>query len=122
MIAKITSYNEASDFIGDADHRKIGNNTSVERRAYNEIAIRLHGTDIVTFRGTYGPFPDQYVILNANGWCSATTVRRMHAFTPNTIRVNKRSNNDGDPCILVTAENEAGPMLWDGISPLLVRV
>lgn len=62
--------------------RKIGNNTYLERRNSSHpkytgipaIAIRLHGTDIVTF------YASGDVELNSGGWKTPTTKQRINEF------------------------------------------
>lgn len=50
--------------------RKIDNHTYLERRD-NGIAIRLHNTDIITFK------PNGDTVLNTGGWRTVTTKQRM---------------------------------------------
>lgn len=55
------------------DRRKLANNTYLERRG-EEIAIRLHATDIMTFR------QDGSTVLNSGGWKTVTTKSRMNEY------------------------------------------
>lgn len=53
--------------------RPIENNTRIERRD-DDIAVRLHGTDVVTFH------KDNSVTLNSGGWLTVTTKDRMNTY------------------------------------------
>lgn len=66
------------------DRRKLANNTYLERRGQN-IAVRLHSTDIATFR------PDGSVTLDSGGWRTVTTKARMNEFAdwPGSQRYNR---------------------------------
>ena len=58
------------------DRRKIANNTWLERRDDETIAVRLHQTDVVTYRA------DGSITLDTGGWFTVTTKDRMNRFTP----------------------------------------
>lgn len=60
--------------------RKLANNTYAERRDSN-IAIRLHQTDILTFK------PDGEIVTNTGGWFSSTTKARLNEFLPSGYRI-----------------------------------
>jgi hypothetical protein len=80
------SYQEADEQLTGRCHkrRKIANNTWLERRSTNfdsdiedpddEIAVRLHNTDVVTFRR------DGAITLNTGGWFTVTTKERINRF------------------------------------------
>lgn len=53
--------------------RKLANNTYAERRGDN-IAIRLHSTDVITFK------PNGDKVLSSGGWRTATTKDRINNF------------------------------------------
>ena len=55
--------------------RKLQNNTYLQRRE-NYIAVRLHGTDILTFR------PDGSWQARTGGWGTITTRDRLAAYSP----------------------------------------
>lgn len=57
----------------DKLQRKVDNNTYVVARE-NAIAIRLHGTDVVTIT------PDNHYILNSGGWQTVTTKDRINKY------------------------------------------
>jgi hypothetical protein len=67
------------------DSRPIGNNTRVERRGEN-IAIRLHGTDVLTYH------PDGGIELNTNGWRTSTTKSRINEYVGPCCRVFQRDH------------------------------
>ncbi len=55
--------------------RKVANNTYAERRG-DDIAIRLHATDVVTFHR------DGTITLNTGGWVTVTTKARINDYLP----------------------------------------
>jgi len=73
--ATINSYEDAENFLGDKDEKKIAANTYVVR--WNDtIMIRLYATDIVVY------YPDGQVQLRHNGHCTTTTAQRINQFCP----------------------------------------
>ena len=61
-----------------AQSRKVANNTYLERRG-DDIAVRLHATDVVTFHA------DGTATLNTGGWLTVTTKARMNEWLPGGI-------------------------------------
>ena len=61
--------------------RKLESNTYLEHRSFDEIAVRLHSTDVITFH------PDGRVVLNTGGWTTVTTKDRMNRYMPSGWRV-----------------------------------
>ena len=59
----------------NSQRRKVGNNTYLERRG-EDIALRLHNTDIITFH------PNGDTTLDTGGWTTVTTKARMNEFMP----------------------------------------
>lgn len=57
------------------DRRKIANNTYLERRG-DDIAVRLHDTDVVTYKANGD------VVLDSGGWRTYTTKERMSTYGP----------------------------------------
>ena len=57
------------------DSRKVANKTYMQRRG-EDIAIQLHGTDVVTFR------PDGATVLNTGGRQTVTTKERINRYLP----------------------------------------
>jgi len=55
--------------------RKIGNNTWLKRRG-DDIAVRLHDTDVVVYH------PDGSITLDTGGWFTVTTKARMNEHSP----------------------------------------
>jgi hypothetical protein len=86
-----------------SDHRKkLANNTYAERRGFRvydaqpdngeseerpRIAIRLHGTDILTF------WPDGSFRVNNGGWSTMTTHQRINDYIPDGWVVYGRIEN-----------------------------
>ena len=74
MQARMT-YEIANERLGKRDRRKVANNTYLERRDDSTIALRLHATDVVTFRpGT--------ITLDSGGWRTVTTKDRLNYALP----------------------------------------
>src|SRR4029077_16768691 len=65
------------------ERRKIANNTYLIRRDTDEIAVRLHATDVLTF------FADGRIRVNTGGYHTVTTVARINAFLPCPWRVSR---------------------------------
>ena len=57
------------------NRRKVANNTYLERRDGDAIAVRLHDTDVITLH------PDGRVTLDTGGWKTVTTKERFNRFT-----------------------------------------
>ena len=58
-----------------AQGKQIANNTRLEPRG-NAIAVKLHGTDVITFNA------DGSFTLDSGGWRTVTTKERMNRFAP----------------------------------------
>lgn len=58
------------------DSRKIGNNTYAHILNDSTVAIRLHGTDVVSIH------PDNTVTLQTGGWQTSTTKDRINQYSP----------------------------------------
>jgi len=56
--------------------RKLANNTYLEPRDGDAFAVKLHSTDVLTFRC------DGSVVLNSGGWRTVTTKARMNDYLP----------------------------------------
>jgi hypothetical protein len=69
------NYMVANEKLGSRTRRKLCNNTYLERRG-NDIAVKLHLTDVLTFR------PDGSTVYNSGRWRTATTQNRMNEFGP----------------------------------------
>jgi len=68
------TYQGAIDFLSggrDKSSRPIENNTRLERRG-DDVAIRLHATDVATIH------PDDSITLHDGGWLTVTTKDRMN--------------------------------------------
>lgn len=74
----IKSYADADEILTGRckERRKIANNTWLERRDHDQIAVRLHDTDVVTY------LPNGSITLNTGGWFTVTTKARINEFSP----------------------------------------
>lgn len=72
------TYSEALEKLNGRDRRKIDNNTYLEKRA-EDIAVKLHETDILTFKKSND------VVFNSGGWRTLTTKDRMNKYSPCAI-------------------------------------
>ena len=81
----IKSYTDADEILTGRckDRRKITNNTWLERRGPDEIAVRLHATDVVTY------YADGSIRLNTGGWFTVTTKARINEFSPFSVSSNR---------------------------------
>jgi hypothetical protein len=68
--------------LGNRDRRKVGNNTYLERRDKDSVALRLHDTDIIT------ETPAGYRV-NTGGWQTVTTKDRLNNWLP--VRIHQRN-------------------------------
>ena len=75
--------------------RKINNNTYLERRDVNTVALKLHDTDIVTYH------EDGTVVLDTGGWKTLTTRDRMRTGLPEGFSMRQEKGQwfivKGDP-------------------------
>jgi hypothetical protein len=80
----MTSYTELDNLLTgrNRDRRKVGNNTYAERRG-DDIAIRLHSTDVVTWH------PDGSCTLDSGGWATVTTKDRINTWSPVDVWLKK---------------------------------
>ena len=58
------------------NRRKLCNHTYLERRNDEEIAVKLHGTDVVTYHRL------NFCTLNSGGWKTPTTKNRINTYAP----------------------------------------
>jgi hypothetical protein len=73
------NFQEAIEKLGSRESRKLENNTYLQRRDENTVAVRLHATDVVTYR------KNGAVILSSGGWQTPTTKARINSYSPVTI-------------------------------------
>lgn len=66
------SYEEAVSTLKGRPRKKVANNTYLETRG-EDVAVRLHDTDVATFH------PDNTVTLDTGGWLTVTTKDRMNS-------------------------------------------
>lgn len=72
-------YQEALQKLNGKMKRKLKNNTWLEEKENGDIAVRLHRTDVVTFKR------DGAIVLDSGGWKSLTTKSRLNEFSPFSI-------------------------------------
>ena len=74
---------KAQEKLGNRQSRKIGNNTYLQKRDGGDIAVKLHQTDVVTFK------PNGDTVLDSGGWLTVTTKARMNEHAPCFVYSNK---------------------------------
>lgn len=77
--ATVQSFEQAEEFLAGGRNktsRPLANNTYVERRTEDRIAIRLHSTDVVEFTRS------GLIFLNTGGWRTVTTKDRINMALP----------------------------------------
>ena len=76
------NYQKANESLQGRNHesRKIDNNTYLIRKG-NDIALRLHKTDVVTYK------PNGDIVLDSGGWRTPTTKDRIAEGLPAGIRI-----------------------------------
>jgi hypothetical protein len=79
----VNSFRQADEALQgrNSARRKLGNNTYLERRGDGSIAVKLHDTDVVTYRA------DGSIVLDSGGWLTVTTKDRMNEHGPQGWRV-----------------------------------
>lgn len=84
-MAELSSYDDCVKFLITRDRpvprKKAANNTYVERRDADTIAVRLHDTDVVTYHA------DGRITLDTGEWYTVTTKERINRFTPANIHI-----------------------------------
>jgi hypothetical protein len=68
-----TTYDQAGEALKGRPYRTIANNTGLYARTDSSVTLRLHTTDVITFR------PDGALVLNSGGWSTVTTKQRINA-------------------------------------------
>lgn len=79
----ITDYRAGLDFLKGRESAPLAYATRIRQFA-GRVIISHHGTDIVTH------YNDGRIRLNNGGYHTRTTAHRMHALTPDSVRVNIR--------------------------------
>lgn len=79
------TYHEAQNQLarGRNGRKKIDNNTYLEPRENDCIAVRLHETDIILLR------PDNTYILDSGGWQTVTMKQRINEYSPARLSQSK---------------------------------
>ena len=67
-----TTHDECANLLGKRDEMRLSGNTWLGRRRGDAYAIKLHGTDVVTFH------PSGYIAFATGGWRTVTTKRRLN--------------------------------------------
>jgi len=70
--------------LGYISRKKIANNTYELIKTTGERVIRLHNTDILTFKG-------DNIILNSGGYRTTTTKDRLNRYLPYNIRIYQKN-------------------------------
>jgi hypothetical protein len=78
------NYQSALEKLAGRDRRKVGNNTYLEKLDGGAVAVRLHQTNVVTFK------PDGATVLNSGGWRTVTTKDRINTYSPVGVWQKKR--------------------------------
>lgn len=74
-------YDDFLSVLNGRQSRKVGNNTYMQQRDEDAIAVKLHDTDVVT------ALRDGSVVLDSGGWKTVTTKDRMNKWLPDPWRV-----------------------------------
>ena len=70
------NYFDALQQLGNKESRKLANNTYLNKRGENTVAVTLHNTDILTYHA------DGRVIINNGGYETNVTRDRINQFAP----------------------------------------
>lgn len=97
------TYEGADKYLGNKRRMTLSSNTVLHRPEAGAIAVRYWNTDVVTYVKD-----SPVIILQADGYVTATTTSRMHAFTPANIRVRRQR---GD---LYVTDHSGEEFEWDG--------
>lgn len=79
------NYATAKELLKNRDGKKLENNTYLSKGEEN-IYIRLHDTNIITF------LPNGRTILNSGGYKTATTKDRMNKYLPHPFQIYREQN------------------------------
>lgn len=105
------NYEKLSDYLGNKETKKIGNNTFLVRLEPNVLGIRLHSTYIIEID------PTDIMKLKTKGWWSRTTKDRLNQFLGcRGVGIYQKNNNwfikglngvfQFDDGIMVTADGD----------------
>jgi hypothetical protein len=73
-------YKQLNEKLGAKQRKKLANHTYAERRDGGAIAIKLHDTDILTFK-------PREVAVTSGGWKRSTTKARINEFLPGGFQI-----------------------------------
>lgn len=65
-------YQKQSEVLNGRDSKKVANNTYLQRRGPDAIALRYHATDVVMY------YADNRIVLDTGGWQTSTTKLRFN--------------------------------------------
>lgn len=80
----VTNYSAADNALGDRRKKTIGNNTELVRKGGGDIAVELHGNEVVRFYG------GGEVGLSSAGYKTSTTKDRLNRYTPRGVNIVQR--------------------------------
>lgn len=83
---QIWDFDDANERLNGQDGRRLCGNTQLIRTDPDTIVVRLHWTDIVTYKR------DGRIILHAKEWRSSTTKHWINRCTPPGYRVYQRNH------------------------------
>ncbi len=75
------AYEKAAQKLGTRASRKIANHTYLKRLEDGSVALRLHETDIITWK------PNGDVVVDTGGWFTRTTLDRLSGNLPGGWRI-----------------------------------
>ena len=85
--------------------RKLANNTTLLRVDPSTIAVKLHSTNVITFRA------NGQIVFDSGGWKTPTTKERMNQFSPARV---SQSRGTWEISIDGQTANYADGITWDG--------
>lgn len=81
----VKSYSKADKALGDRRTKTIGNNTELVRKRSGDIAVELHGNEVVRFYSD-----GREVGLSSAGYRTSTTKDRLNRYSPRGVSVVQR--------------------------------
>src|SRR5215207_9664216 len=90
MSAKIKSYQDAKQYLGNKKERPYANNTRIEidtlNLGHDVITVKYHENPVVNF------FPDGTTTFSSCGWKTSTTKERISWFLPDGFRLYQKNS------------------------------
>ncbi len=81
------NFEQAEEFLGNTDSKKLGHNTNIYRNRDGDILVRYHWTDIVIFHHN-----GNRVTYNNGGYGTPTTRNRLHMLSPSNVRFGQKNH------------------------------